>query len=284
MSRTAASVRGPASAPLLDGIDLTGAVLTADAHHAPDYATYLHGRGAHYLAAVKRNHPGLHEKVRRLPWRDIRLDHYECGRGHHRDEIRGLKTAAFIHLDHPHARQALQVVCWRKDLGTGKLTIERMTWSRACPPGAATGSEPFASTRGHCHIENQLHHVRDLTFHDDASKTRSRQLPRVIAGLRNLAIGVNRQDGHTNIAPPSAAPRETTYGPSPPPALHDESGHEITSQTPWSSGGQRGFVRCGPCGWGQGEVWLMRSYPGRRDSGGGCHGKTRHSGTQPACR
>ncbi|MER6678776.1 hypothetical protein [Streptomyces sp. NPDC000983] len=25
-------------------------------------------------------------------------------------------------------------------------------------------------------------------------------LPRVMAGLRNLAIGVHRQDGHTNIA------------------------------------------------------------------------------------
>ncbi|MEU3175001.1 ISAs1 family transposase, partial [Streptomyces sp. NPDC007000] len=29
---------------------------------------------------------------------------------------------------------------------------------------------------------------------------RTRHLPRVMAGLRNLAIGVHRQDGHTNIA------------------------------------------------------------------------------------
>ncbi|MCX2928397.1 ISAs1 family transposase [Streptomyces sp. NEAU-W12] len=68
----------PAFAPLLDGIDLAGAVVTADALHTQhDHACYLHERGAHYLAVVKRNHPGLHEKVRRLPWRDIRLDHYE---------------------------------------------------------------------------------------------------------------------------------------------------------------------------------------------------------------
>nr|WP_245834093.1 transposase family protein [Streptomyces aidingensis] len=33
--------------------------------------------GAHHLAVVKKNHPGLHERVRRLPWRDIRLDHHE---------------------------------------------------------------------------------------------------------------------------------------------------------------------------------------------------------------
>ncbi|MDX2709180.1 ISAs1 family transposase [Streptomyces sp. PA03-6a] len=82
----------PAFAPLLDGIDLTGTVITADALHTQhDHASYLHERGAHYLAVVKRNHPGLHDKVRRLPWHDIRLDHYERARAHHRDEIRRLK-------------------------------------------------------------------------------------------------------------------------------------------------------------------------------------------------
>ncbi|MEW1866641.1 hypothetical protein AB0420_00320 [Streptomyces caelestis] len=49
-------------------------------------------------------------------------------------------------------------------------------------------------------IENQLHHVRDRTFHEDASHIRTRHLPHVMAGLRNLAIGIHRQDGHTNIA------------------------------------------------------------------------------------
>jgi hypothetical protein len=35
---------------------------------------------------------------------------------------------------------------------------------------------------------------------EDASHIRIRYLPRVMAGLRNLAIGVHRQDGHTSIA------------------------------------------------------------------------------------
>jgi predicted transposase YbfD/YdcC len=191
----------PAFAPLLEGIDLTDAVITADALHTQhEHASYLHERGAHYLAVVKRNHPGLHERVRRLPWRDIRLDHIERTRAHHRDEIRRLKTAAFAHIDYPHARQALQVVRWRRDKGTGKLMIERIYLVTSLPPGAATGSELAAWIRGHWHIENQLHHVRDRTFHEDASKIRTRNLPRVMAGLRNLAIGIHRQDGHTNIA------------------------------------------------------------------------------------
>ncbi|MET8129802.1 ISAs1 family transposase [Streptomyces sp. NPDC005231] len=198
----------PAFAPLLDGIDLTGAVITADALHTQhEHAAYLHERRAHYLAVVKRNHPGLHETVRRLPWSDIRLDHYERGRAHHRDEIRRLKTAAFAHIEYPHARQALQIVRWRRDVATGKLTIERIYLVTSLPPGAATGSELAAWIRGHWRIENQLHHVRDRTFHEDASRIRTQQLPRVMAGLRNLAIGVHRQDGHTNIA---AALRHTS--------------------------------------------------------------------------
>ncbi|MGW6753028.1 ISAs1 family transposase [Streptomyces sp. NPDC055006] len=191
----------PAFAPLLDGIDLTDAVITADALHTQhDHASYLHERGAHYLAVVKRNHPGLHERVRRLPWRDIRLDHIERTRAHHRDEIRRLKTATFAHIAYPHARQALQVVRWRRDMSTSKLTIERIYLVTSLPPGAATGSELAAWIRGHWHIENQLHHVRDRTFHEDASKIRTGHLPRVMAGLRNLAIGIHRQDGHANIA------------------------------------------------------------------------------------
>ena len=191
----------PAFAPLLDDVDLTDAVITADALHTQhDHAAYLHERGGHYLAVVKRNHPGLNERIRRLPWRDIHLDHIERTRSHHRDEIRRLKTAAFAHIDYPHARQALQVVRWRRDLGTGKLTIERTYLVTSLPPGAANGSELASWIRGHWRIENQLHHVRDRTFHEDASHIRARHLPRVMVGLRNLAIGVLRQDGHTNIA------------------------------------------------------------------------------------
>ncbi|MEU1520342.1 hypothetical protein ABZ490_51020 [Streptomyces sp. NPDC005811] len=49
-------------------------------------------------------------------------------------------------------------------------------------------------------FEILLHHIRDRTFREDDSKTHVGRLPRIMAGLRNLAIGVHRQDGHTNIA------------------------------------------------------------------------------------
>ncbi|MFJ8938801.1 ISAs1 family transposase [Streptomyces sp. NPDC102365] len=92
----------PAFAPLLDTLDLTGTVITADALHTQHaHGTYLRERGTHYIAHVKANHPGLFDRVRRLPWREITLDHYERTRAHHRQEIRRLKTAAFAHIDYP---------------------------------------------------------------------------------------------------------------------------------------------------------------------------------------
>ncbi|MER6690402.1 hypothetical protein [Streptomyces minutiscleroticus] len=42
--------------------------------------------------------------------------------------------------------------------------------------------------------------MRDRTFREDDSKIRTRRSPRTMAGLRNLAISVHRQNGRTNIA------------------------------------------------------------------------------------
>lgn len=98
--------------------------------------------------------------------------HVERARAHHRDEIRRLKTAVFVHLDHPHARQALQVVRWRRDLGMGKPTIEPIHLVRSPPPGAVSGSALAAWIRGRRRTDNQSHHVRDRTFHEDPSHIR----------------------------------------------------------------------------------------------------------------
>ncbi|MGW4985950.1 ISAs1 family transposase [Streptomyces mirabilis] len=198
----------PAFQPLLDAIDLTGSVLTGDALHTQHgHGAYLRKRGAHYLAIVKKNRPGLYAQVRKLPWVEIPLDHHTRDKAHHRDEIRRLKVAAFRHLDYPGALQALQVVRWRRDLSTGKLTIERVYLITSLNVYDATPAELAAWIRGHWGIENLLHHVRDRTFREDDSKIRTGALPRTMASLRNLAISVFRQNGKTNIA---AALRHTS--------------------------------------------------------------------------
>jgi hypothetical protein len=91
-------------------------------------------------------------------------------------------------------------VRWRKDFTSGKLTIERVHLITSLPPGGITGAQLADWIRGHWKIENLLHHVRDRTFREDDSKIHAGHLPRIMAALRNLAISVHRQDGHTNIA------------------------------------------------------------------------------------
>jgi len=49
-------------------------------------------------------------------------------------------------------------------------------------------------------IENGVHHVRDVTFAEDACQARTAALPRALAAFRNLAIGALRRAGHVNIA------------------------------------------------------------------------------------
>ncbi len=53
--------------------------------------------------------------------------------------------------------------------------------------------------RGHWAIE-ALHHIRDVTFAEDASQVRSGTAPRAMASLRNPAIGILRAHGNRNIA------------------------------------------------------------------------------------
>lgn len=53
---------------LLDDLDLTDVVITADAQHAQRAtATFLHARDAHYLLTVKRNPPKLFAQLTALP-------------------------------------------------------------------------------------------------------------------------------------------------------------------------------------------------------------------------
>jgi hypothetical protein len=56
----------PLFSTLLDRIDITGAVITADALHAQrDHATYLARRGAGYPLIIKRNQPNLYDQLAR---------------------------------------------------------------------------------------------------------------------------------------------------------------------------------------------------------------------------
>jgi predicted transposase YbfD/YdcC len=187
---------------LLDRIDITEAVITADAMHAQrSHATYLAGRGAHYVLTVKRNQPGLFAQLASLPWRQVPVAHQTRERGHGRAERRTLKvTAVAAGLAFPHAAQAIQIIRRRKLPGKKKWSSETvyaitsLTATQASPAGLA------AIIRGHWLIEDGLHWVRDLDWDEDRSQVRTASGPRIMATLRNLAIAILRLAGHASIA------------------------------------------------------------------------------------
>ncbi len=64
--------------------------------------------------------------------------------------------------------------------------------------------------RGHWQIENRVHHVRDVTQREDASRIRTGNGPQVMAALRNTATNLARLTGCDNIA---AAQRTAAWHP-----------------------------------------------------------------------
>jgi predicted transposase YbfD/YdcC len=98
----------PMIIPLLDGLDLDGAVITADALHTQRAtASYVHGRGADFALPVKDNQPGLFDALDVLPWRDVPVTYAATDRGHGRITTRTIQVLnAPADLPFPHVSQA----------------------------------------------------------------------------------------------------------------------------------------------------------------------------------
>jgi hypothetical protein len=63
----------------------------------------------------------------------------------------------------------------------------------------ATPAQLAGWVRGHWGIE-ALHHIRDVTYAEDASQIRTGNSPQVMATLRNLGIEILKPAGHASIA------------------------------------------------------------------------------------
>ena len=193
----------PMFATLLDRVDLAGAVITADALHAQRaHAEYLVAkRGAHYLITVKGNQPGLRAQLAALPWRQVPVADQASERGHGRTERRTMKvTAVAAGLAFPHAAQALRIVRRRRPLNSKKWAAETVYAVTSLTAIQARPADLAAIARGHWLIEDRLHWARDVTYDEDRSQIRTRNGPRVMASLRNLAITILRLTGQTSIA------------------------------------------------------------------------------------
>ncbi len=191
----------PAFAPLLERIDLRGTVVTADALHTQRaHAHRVIAAGGHYLLVVKGNQKKLRKQLKRLPWQEIPLQNRTTATGHGRREVRRLKVCTVQPgLLFPHAVQAIEIKRRRTNRKTGKVETKTVYAVTSLAPDQADPARLAELVQGHWSVE-ALHHVRDVTFGEDASRVRTGTAPRAMATLRNLAVGLMRQAGWTNIA------------------------------------------------------------------------------------
>ena len=188
----------PAVRELLEAFaGLAGAVITIDALHTQhDTAQVILERQADYVMTVKANMPTLYRQLKKLPWARIPAAS-SVSKDQGRRARRTIKVAlapSWTEFD-----GAAQVAQLRRTVTKkGKKTRRgRLPHHQRPRRRAATLA---AWVRGHWHIENKFHWVRDVTYQEDKPLVRTGNAPRVMATLRSLAISILCLDGHANIA------------------------------------------------------------------------------------
>ena len=149
---------------------------------------------------MKKKQPGLYAKLKNLPWRSIPAADRQRGRGHGREEHRTLRAATIAAgLAFPHAAQAICLTRRVRPLSGGKWRTVTVYAVTSLTVTQATPVQLAGWIRGHWQIE-VLHHIRDVTYGEDASQVRAGNGPQVMATLRNMAVSLLRLAGITAIA------------------------------------------------------------------------------------
>jgi predicted transposase YbfD/YdcC len=178
---------------LLDPMDLTGTVITADAAHAQHHtAAYIAGeRGADYLLTVKGKQPGLQRAI----YGKISA---ECGAGpdrtvmdygHGRILRRSIWVTSADGVDFPHAAQVMRIRRDTCDLDGTAIAKEIVHGITSLDAVGGTPAILAGPTRGQWGIES-VHWIRDTAYAKDASTGYAGNGPQVMATLRNIAISL----------------------------------------------------------------------------------------------
>lgn len=187
---------------LLERLELTGALVTIDAMGCQaKIAKAIRGKGADYLLALKDNWPALSAEVTRF-FDDpdpAALEHYESVDGEH-GRIECRRHTVCHQIDWLTADKRFPGE-WRfKDLAmiarveaeverAGKTSRERRYY--LC--SAKLSAKQFAAAvRAHWHVENRLHWVMDVVFHDDLMRLRTDNGPANMAAVKHICLNLIR--------------------------------------------------------------------------------------------
>ena len=186
---------------------LPGRVFTMDALLTQRHvAQAMVDGGGDYVMIVKANQPQLHADIAVVftlpPAGDPQPRARTVDIGHGRIEQRTITPSAALvgHNEWPGLAQVLEIGRHVITKKTGEERVEVVYRVTSLRPERVTPGPFLAFVRGHWHIENKSHWVRDVTFAEDRSQVRCGNIPQVMAALRKTTIGVLRWAGHTNMA------------------------------------------------------------------------------------
>lgn len=191
---------------ILGLIDLRGATVTIDAIACQkNVCRTIIDRGGDYLIGVKENQKSLHASIQKHldemileNFKGMPHDHDDTtDAGHGRierrkvwvtDQIDWLKQAR----DWP-GLKSVAVVQATRDIPASGTSIERRYYiSSIAGPDAGLVAKAI---RGHWSIENGLHHVLDVSFHEDDSRIRKDNGAQNVSRLRRIALNLLKDKG-----------------------------------------------------------------------------------------
>lgn len=198
-----------AALELLQSLDLTGWIVTADAGFThKTVAETIVQQGGDYVLTVKKNQPTLYADIALLfeesaVVRDTITSTRQLNVHGNRGEERILQasTALQDYCPWPGLQQVFRIERHFTDKQTGRTTCDTDFGITSLSAERADAQRLANLVRGHWGIENRLHWVRDVTFNEDASHVRSDHAPQTMAALRNVAISLIRLLGCDGIAP-----------------------------------------------------------------------------------
>jgi predicted transposase YbfD/YdcC len=197
-----------ALAQWLQGRDLSGMVLTADAAYTyADTAQEVLDQHGDYFLMVKKNQPQLYEDIaflfahRPLPG-ERRWETTSHNKGHGRIETRQVVSSEELndYLHWPTVGQVAQRTCTRTQVKTGETQQETQYAITSLLHARASASELAQLWRGQWTIENRSHHVRDETMGEDRGQIARGNGPQALAALRNAVLTALRGRGWESIA------------------------------------------------------------------------------------
>ena len=206
---------------LLERLVLTGALVTIDAMGTQTkIAQAVLDRGGDYLLALKGNQSSLHDEVRRCLDDPAALIHsrWETTDGDHgRIELRRHRVSHDVDWLTTGRRfpgeprfPGLRAIAVVEVERGGSTSLERRYYLSSLPLEARLFAH---AVRCHWHIENRLHWVLDVVFHEDLSRLRSGAGPQNMATVRHMAMNLLQapKDKHSLKVRRKSAAWDTDY-------------------------------------------------------------------------